>query len=286
MIEIPSKLLNILACPFCKTRVYLNKSKNNLICSSCKAEFQIEGNIPIMLSQSAQNIINKDFQIAQKTRLKIEANKIIKLLKPPSPGIHVGKLYSYFLENMDTNATIINLGSKSDYGIKKIVNIDIIRYPNVDVVGDGHELPFEDASVDGVIMKSVIQYLKNPIHVINEISRVCKPGAYVFVEAPFLQGITFDPIDYARYTPAGMDELFSSFERMNIEVSPGPSASLAWILREYFAVFFDNHILYKTIKLIMAWVTFPIRYLDLFLVKKKNPYLIASGFRYLYRKKQ
>jgi uncharacterized protein YbaR (Trm112 family) len=51
---IKQELLDILACPKCKGEVKLNEEKNGLICETCKLEYEIRNNIPIMLIDEAK----------------------------------------------------------------------------------------------------------------------------------------------------------------------------------------------------------------------------------------
>ena len=43
------ELLKILACPACHGKVKLNAKKDKLVCTKCKAIYEIEDDIPIML---------------------------------------------------------------------------------------------------------------------------------------------------------------------------------------------------------------------------------------------
>ncbi len=45
---ISKELLDILACPACKSDLKYNKTK--LVCTKCKAEYQVKEGIPILLS--------------------------------------------------------------------------------------------------------------------------------------------------------------------------------------------------------------------------------------------
>ena len=46
---ISKELLDILACPKCKGDIYLNNSNDGLICDTCRLEYEIKDDIPIML---------------------------------------------------------------------------------------------------------------------------------------------------------------------------------------------------------------------------------------------
>jgi len=47
-------LLDILACPKCKGDIYLNETKDGLICDQCKLLYEIRDDIPIMLIDEAK----------------------------------------------------------------------------------------------------------------------------------------------------------------------------------------------------------------------------------------
>ena len=51
---ISKELLDILACPKCKGDIYLNDTKDGLICDNCKLLYEIKDDIPIMLIDEAK----------------------------------------------------------------------------------------------------------------------------------------------------------------------------------------------------------------------------------------
>jgi uncharacterized protein YbaR (Trm112 family) len=51
---ISKDLLDILACPQCKGKIYLNEKENGLICDQCKLLYEIRDDIPIMLIDEAK----------------------------------------------------------------------------------------------------------------------------------------------------------------------------------------------------------------------------------------
>jgi uncharacterized protein YbaR (Trm112 family) len=54
VMAISQELLDILACPKCKGDIYLNDSKDGLICDNCKLLYEIRDDIPIMLIDEAK----------------------------------------------------------------------------------------------------------------------------------------------------------------------------------------------------------------------------------------
>lgn len=56
IMAISQELLDILACPKCKGDIYLNETKDGLICDKCKLLYEIKDDIPIMLIDEAKPI--------------------------------------------------------------------------------------------------------------------------------------------------------------------------------------------------------------------------------------
>ena len=51
---ISQELLEMLRCPVCKARVYIEPDKNRLKCESCRRVYPIRDDIPVMLAEEAQ----------------------------------------------------------------------------------------------------------------------------------------------------------------------------------------------------------------------------------------
>lgn len=54
---IDKELLNILACPVCKSNIELKDNK--IICKQCKRQYPIKDDIPIMLADEAEALKDK-----------------------------------------------------------------------------------------------------------------------------------------------------------------------------------------------------------------------------------
>ncbi|MBW4576223.1 MAG: methyltransferase domain-containing protein [Aphanothece sp. CMT-3BRIN-NPC111] len=67
--------------------------------------------------------------------------------------------------------------------------VDIYPGVGVDIVADiSKEFPFPDSSVDELRAHDIIEHLPDRIHTMNEIWRVCKPGAKVDIRVPSTDG--------------------------------------------------------------------------------------------------
>lgn len=50
------KLLDILACPVCKSPLIYKKANQELICKACRLAYPIRDNIPVMLEEEAREL--------------------------------------------------------------------------------------------------------------------------------------------------------------------------------------------------------------------------------------
>jgi len=54
IMAISPELLEILACPKCKGDIYLNDTKDGLVCEACRLLYEVRDDIPIMLIDEAK----------------------------------------------------------------------------------------------------------------------------------------------------------------------------------------------------------------------------------------
>jgi predicted SAM-dependent methyltransferase len=88
------------------------------------------------------------------------------------------------LKEQPNDAVILNIGSLSK-NLRNLhpwmINLDISRYENVDLIGDATHLLFCDECVDLVLFKNVLEHIKGPQMALNQIERVLKKGAYLYL---------------------------------------------------------------------------------------------------------
>ncbi len=96
-------------------------------------------------------------------------------------------------------------------------------------MGDIHELPLADNSVDAIICISVLEHVEEPQKAVRELYRVLKPGGYCYIYAPFL--FYYHPErgyygDYYRFTVEGMRYLARDFKEIEISNARGALATV------------------------------------------------------------
>ena len=88
----------------------------------------------------------------------------------PYPAPRWEKAVKKVLRDLGQEAKILDLGSGLDRRTPNTINLEIEATPNVDVVGDGHSLPFKDSVFDAVISEAVLEHVQDPNRVVSEIS--------------------------------------------------------------------------------------------------------------------
>lgn len=95
--------------------------------------------------------------------------------------------------------TILNLGSGEDY-LDGAINVDL--YARVADVRHDLEVtpyPFDDDSFDTIRCMNVLEHLKDPIRVMEELHRVAKHGARVIIRVPhFRSAALYEDITHHR----------------------------------------------------------------------------------------
>lgn len=120
---------------------------------------------------------------------------------------------------VNSNGVFRRAFSRSDF-----TGLDFHPGLNVDVVGDAHRLSkyFEPNSIDGVVSSAVFEHLAFPWVVAEEISKITKLGALVFVETHFSFGMHEMPWNFFQFSHKGLEAIFNhrlGFETIEAGVS-------------------------------------------------------------------
>jgi SAM-dependent methyltransferase len=139
-----------------------------------------------------------------------------------------------WIEIVKNTKTGLVVGCSNKHYGKNFLYTDIEKTGITDVINDGHCLPFKDNSFDTVMIIAVLEHVKEPQIVVNEIHRVLKKGGIVYSTTPFLQPYHPSPTDYWRFTKEGLKHLFRDFDIKDIGVCAGPVSTLGWLTTRFF----------------------------------------------------
>ncbi len=131
----------------------------------------------------------------------------------------------------DKNRVFLELGARGNHSseIRKLVEnnfryigVDIQEHPNVDVVGDAHQLSqyFQPESVDVVYSHSVLEHIIVPWKVVIESNRVLRIGGLFIAYAPVTWPLHAEPWDFWRISPHAWPAMLneaSGFEILSVD---------------------------------------------------------------------
>ncbi len=287
-----SELLKILACPDCHTKLVWSDASPS--CPKCRQLFPVVRGIPILFSKYSNHIQleGDNYYGSETTGTRLRKRVPSFLTRTPSTFIKPAKhevAYNKYVLGAPDSALLLNLGSGSERtGTKErppgkgtIINLDIFPHSGANVVADGHYLPFEDGTFDGVFMVAVLEHVYNPFEVTREAARVLKPGGFVLVASPFIYPIHSSPSDYFRYTDDGLRQLFPGFREIECVAHGLPTRGLIEFMKAYIAAFTDNRYLAYALSHIVAYLLYPLKYLDWYLQKKERARNVCSSFYYV-----
>ena len=97
----------------------------------------------------------------------------------------------------------------------------------IDLLYDGHTLPFRDGQFDAVVSFEVLEHVFNLPEVLGEISRVTKDSGHLVVSIPFAWHEHEEPYDFARYTTFGISSILAAVGYQVIEIRKSTTHVLA-----------------------------------------------------------
>jgi SAM-dependent methyltransferase len=202
------------------------------------------------------------------------------------------KLFDWINQN-GPGKRVLNLGSgigQFDHYLSKkvkLINLDISSSKkNLQVIADAHFLPFKGDCLDIVYSIAVLEHVRKPWIVADEIFRVLHPGGHVVLELPFLN-VIHDEHDYFRFTDKGIRSLFDSsrFEVVFEQVGSGGGSFLSVFLLEYFQQFIPSKVLKILWRLTIRYFTCLFKYFDRAIDSSKILRITANSFSFIGKKR-
>jgi len=276
------EIVELLFCPSCKGDLEFNSFEEaGLICSSCQKLIPKLGNAFSFLAESTPKELSRTDML---DRLKAKMKSYPRLyeigLNLFAPVYWNKKSLRRFLAFATlNNLKIINVGSgPSDLG-PNVLNTDFFLYPNVDLVADMHKLPIKSNSFDRVVSLAVLEHTPTPNIAVSEIFRILRPEGEVLCFFPFIQGFHASPNDFTRVTSEGLKVLFENFIIEEIETI-GPTSALLWVAQEWVCTLlsFGNRQIHNYFFVLILLLSWPLKFLDIFLANNKLVNNIPSGY--------
>jgi SAM-dependent methyltransferase len=156
------------------------------------------------------------------------------------------------------------------------INLDLLAMPGVDVVADAEQLPFPCEVFQRVECDAVLEHVSDPRRVMAEIERVLAPGGYAHLVTPFCHPFHEYPKDYRRFTLDGLKQLAGNLEPVAEGWRTGPTATLLLFFIEYVKLLLPWKAWRVAVHGVLGWMLFPLRYLDLPLLRSGRAHRLGN----------
>jgi len=277
----------------------------DLVCDreGCPGVFPVLGGTPVLINESASVFRLEDFRKQQSTTFNLARigrrnilRRLWEYIPPLGENLIADRNYGRFAETLAAakkrpRVLVVGCGVTED-GLNKhfagrdfeLVETDVSFGPRTQLVCDAHDLPFADASFDGVVVQAVLEHVLDPVRCVEQIHRVTVDGGLVYAETPFMQQVHMGRYDFTRFTNLGHRRLFRRYRKIETGPVAGPGMALAWS-HYYFALSFcRSHLARAAVRRLTAWATCWLKYLDRYLIDKPGTYDAAPGFYFMGRK--
>lgn len=276
--NVTERLRGKLACPDCRTPLDVGSTATEHECSGCGRRVWVRedrydfGGLTVEEEKS-------DWLNDAKAKAKRRLGRFYPLAMQALAPVYGDSGIDAFLRTFGDGALVCDLGCGTRNRAGIVVGVDGYPYEGVSVVCNLEKLPFADDSVDGIISEAVLEHVPNPAAHVAEMRRVLRRGGRVLCYFPFMAAFHASPHDYSRLTRPGLRQLFDGWQVDAMKVAGGPTSGLLWTFQEWLAMVgsFGSERLYRLL-VPLTWVTSPLKYLDVILIKHPAAHVIASGF--------
>jgi SAM-dependent methyltransferase len=268
----------------------------------CATQFPIVDGVPVLISEKTSVFTFADFTEKRKTFFDPNANgrsvreRIARLLYENSSDLKAPSALSTFARLVSTPSAmarvlIIGAGTNSEAlaplhttASIELVATDVSLNENVSIICDGHDLPFDDETFDGVIAQGVLEHVVDPYRCVDEMHRVLRRDGIVFSETPFIQQVHGGRYDFTRFTHLGHRRLFRRFEEIESGASAGPGLALSWSYQYFLISFVSSKTLKRAMRVFGKLTSFWWKYFDPYLIDRPGALDAASALYFLGRK--
>lgn len=278
----------LICCPFCKSN--LEKRDGAYLCPT-HGQFSIDGsNRPLLIGKRVFEH-NTEEHVSGINWLKSFFKQFPKLYYSIwhmfCPVMMLVNGPRMVLKHVERGSKVIDLGSGPERLGPEFVNVDVFPFPEVDIVANAEELPFRDASLDAAVSESLLEHVPDAHKVAKEMTRVVRPGGYIYVSAPFIHPYHASPDDFNRWTVSGLKHMFPELDIVSSGVRSGPWSALLIFLAYWLGVIFSfgSKRLAPFLAHVFMLVLGPLKYLDILFMYMPGADAVATHLYILGKKK-
>ncbi len=215
-----------MSCPNCGNS--LTKTDQGVSCSGCLEQFLVTDKGQLDFRLKKKKIYPFQFELGT-SLLPDDGFDFDLLQKNDSPQLDFSKvkipyhftdeLISYFPKAKEKDSLVLDLGCGEKIH-KEICEYAGFEYVGIDydskiapLLGDGQALPFKDESFELVILMNVLEHIRYPFVMMNEINRVLKPNGQFIGAVSYLEPFHMD--SYYHHTHLGT---FNSLQTAGFDI--------------------------------------------------------------------
>jgi SAM-dependent methyltransferase len=302
--QLPKELYSTLACPCCKDKPPLKFLASDFGCPVCGTCHPVIGGVPILINPAASLFDPKDYLDGPEpapidsrgTATKAVVRAIRKITPKLVDNLNGGENVAFLLSQLTgirKPRILVVGGGQVGVGMREaladaryeFIETDVYWGDRVNVMADGHDLPFLSESFDAVVCQAVLEHVVSPWRCVEEMHRVLRPDGVIFVDVPFLWPVHMGAYDYTRFTLTGVRLLCRGFDELRADISAGPGQTLALTTSQFFKSFSHSRIWSAFVAVVIPWFLFWMRYCDSFLNNKPQAADGACGLFFIGRKR-
>lgn len=163
------------------------------------------------------------------------------------------------------------------------INLDLFPLPGVDLVADAELLPFADGLFQRIECDAVLEHVERPEAILCEMARTLRQGGFLHVVVPFAHPFHEYPRDYRRFTIDALLLMNPGLQAVKQGWRTGPTATLLVFVLEY-AKLWAPPALRPLVHGVLGWMLFPLRYLDLVLLRSPRARQVGNHCFVWFRK--
>ena len=233
----------IYRCPTCRSG-QLEPVAAGLACPACGTHYPLSRGRPVLFD-AANTMFSADDYLGP-ARPGRARGRLRRLIPEPSVNLSVDRVLPRLASELapDARILVVGAGVQRDWLTpilggpqRTLVCTDVDVHADVDLFCDGHDLPFADRQFDAVVTTAVLEHVSDPFRVAEEITRVTKPGGWLYSELPFIQQVHEGAYDFTRFTMNGHRRLFRWHAEVESGMVAGPGTALAWSIENFVLAF-------------------------------------------------
>lgn len=254
-----------------------------LSCTACSAFYPVREGKIYFDEPPAHETKGAGIKEWLKRRLGALYAKITKIAAP----VYQFSPRRFVLERVDpVRKVVVDLGCGTQRIHPGIITVDMFDYDNVDIVCRLERLPFRDESVDAFVSIAVLEHVEDAFGIAGRMMAKTKRGGLGLHLVPFLYHFHESPRDYLRLTHEGAKIMFKGWRCEEVFNPSGPVSLFLMHFVEFLSILvsFGNGKAREAAYLALSALLFPVKYLDVFFVKRKAFLSMAPTLCFVVRK--